>query len=218
MTTTRLSSVLAVPAALALATVLAACSPEVMPSDSEEAPVAPDSSDGGANDDADDGATAGGGLEGLYADSLHDGVETAAAGTAYIDIEGERLDFSGVECTLTDRDGGEALVFTVEGETAYGTTELAFVRNIGWLGFDYEEELVQVTHLGGTGDRGEFSDISMAQNAGDEEGGIEWYSGDGPDPMARIVDSDVTAIGTLSGTPGSENPQEGDFALAANCG
>ena len=217
---TPVTSLLTAPTALAIAGLLVACSPGGASVDdpAEPRPDASDSRDTGASSDESDGATAGAGLDGLYADSLHDGVETTAAGTAYIEVEGERLDFSGVECRVTDRDDGGAVNFSVQGETAYGTTELFFVRNIGYLGFEYEEELVQLTHLGGTGGRGEFSDISMAQNHGDEDGTITWSRGDGPDPMARIVGSDVTAIGTLSGTPGSDNAQEGDFALAANCG
>lgn len=202
---------------LATALMLVACSPGAgSGADTEQAPDA--GSDGAeTGSEASDDASTGGGIDQLYSESLHDGVEPAAAGTVYIEIEGERLEFGDLDCRFTERDDGGALTFNVEAETAYGLTELAFVRNIGWFGFDYEEELVQVTHVGGTGGR-ELNDISMAQNGGDEEGGIEWYRGDGPDPMAQIVGTDVTAIGTLAGLPGAENPQEGDFVLAANCG
>lgn len=214
MTTSRHSPVLTASTALAMAALLAACTPEASPGEDPEQDL--DSSESAEAESPDEPAS-GGGIDQLYSESLHDGVEPAAAGTAYIEIEGERLEFGGLECRLTDRDDGGALTFTVEAETAYGLTELSFVRNIGWFGFDYEEELVQVTHVGGTGGR-ELNDISMAQNGGDEEGGIEWYRGDGPDPMAQIVGSDVTAVGTLAGLPGAENPQEGDFVLAAHCG
>lgn len=185
---TRFSPMLAASTAVAMAALLAACSPDTITGDGpEQVPDVADSADTDTDTgtDAQGDSPAGMGLNTLYAESLHDGVDVAPAGTAYIDVEGERLDFSG----------------------------------IGWgdVGFDYEEELVQVSHLGGTGGRGEYSDISMAQNSGDEDGGIDWSRGDGPDPMVRIVGSDVTAIGTLEGHPGSEDPLEGTFAMAANC-
>ena len=217
-THSRFSPMLSVLAAVGMAALLTACSGDNAPDDIREQE--------GANADAmidaptqpDTPASAG--LDGLYSESLHSGIETAAAGTAYIEIEGERLEFSGIECKITERDNGEALLFNVEGETVYGTTELSVLRGIGWgVGFDYEEELVQVSHLAGTNGRDRDSaDISMAQNSGDQDGGINWHRGGGPDPLLQIVGANVTATGTLSGHPGSENPQEGDFVLAANCG
>lgn len=84
---------------------------------------------------------------------------------------------------------------------------------LGWtVGFDYEEELVQVSLLGG-----EFAQISMAQNSGDESGGIDWHRGDGPDPLLVVVGKDAMATGTLESHPGSENALAGTFVMAANC-
>lgn len=128
-------------------------------------------------------------------------------------IEGERLEFAGVECKFTDQEDAEAVNFTIKAETAHGPTGLWVSRAIGWnVGFDYEEELVQVSLLGG-----EFARISMAQNSGDENGGIRWHRGDGPDPLLAVVGTSVMATGTLQGHPGSESPLAGDFVMAANC-
>ena len=164
-----------------------------------------------------------GGLDTLYAESLHDGIETAAPGTAYITIDDERIDFTGLECNVTVGDGGSAVQFAVEGESSYGVTRLSVLRGIGWdVGSDYEEELVQVTHLKDAANVGSSlrwsssTNFSMAQNSGDENGGIKWRRGDGPDPMLRIVGSDVTAEGTLSGLRDSYG-SEYEFKMAANC-
>lgn len=206
-------------AAVGVTMLLTACGSDAEPDDVD----APADSAAAVDDAATDGDTAasaeqeastGGGIDGLESDALPDGVAPAAAGTAYIEIEGERLEFTGLECSFTDEEDAEAVNFTVEGQTAYGLTELWVSRVIGWgAGFDYEEELVQVSLLDG-----EFAEISMAQNSGDEDGGIEWHRGDGPDPLLAVVGSDVMATGTLEGHPGSENPQAGAFVMAANCG
>lgn len=168
-------------------------------------------------------SSGGGGLDTLYADSLHDGVETAAPGAAYITLDGERLDFTGLECNVTELDGGSAVRFAVEGATSYGVTKLSVLRGIGWdVGFEYEEELIQVTHVENSGDGSSSvdwnssSNFSMAQNSGDEDGGIKWRRGSGPDPMIRIVGSDVTATGTLSGMRDAYG-SEFAFEMAANC-
>lgn len=217
--------ILATPAiAVGLAVLLTACGSDADNDAAEAAPAGDDATEvdsaaeeSGTDADAEDDAS-GGGLHDLYAAELHAGVDPAEPGTAYIIIEGERLDFTGVECTLTEVEDFDSLQFIVQNDTDYGVTELSVSRAIGvGRGFDYEEELVQVTHLGGTGGR-ELNDISIAQNAGAEDGSIEWYRGDGPDPMLQIVGSDVTATGTLGPFPGSENPSEGEFSLAANCG
>ena len=208
-------SLIAVSTTLATALLLVGCSPESALNDDAGQVVEPTET---SETNGSDESSAGVGLDSLEADRLHDAVEPAAAGTAYIEIEGERLDFAGVECTADEREGAEILQFIVQGDTAYGRTELSLRRGIGPdLGFDYEEELVQVTHIGGTGGR-ELNDISNAQNGGDEDGTTEWFRGDGPDPMIRIVGSEVTATGTLAGLPGAENPHEGEFVLAAHCG
>lgn len=236
--TLRTSDMLTASAALGVALLLAACSTDADPADQADGAAGEDveatqsaAGDGAASDDSDDSGVSGdsgdgddsggeeeaqasGGIEGLYSDALPDGVETAAAGTAYIEIEGERLEFTGVECSFTDRDDAEAVNFTVEGETSRGLAELWVSRSIGWgVGFDYEEELVQVSHLGG-----EFAQISMAQNSGEEDGSIDWHRGDGPDPLIAVVGTDVVATGTLDGHPGSDDPQAGAFVMAANCG
>ncbi|MBX9470990.1 hypothetical protein [Microcella sp.] len=208
-------SLITVSTTLATALLLVGCSPESASTDEPgQAIEETESTETNANGES----ATGGGLDSLEADSLHDAVEPAAAGTAYIEIAGERLDFAGVECTADEREGAETVQFIVQGDTAYGRTELSLRRGIGPdLGFNYEEELVQVTHIGGTGGR-ELNDISNAQNGGDEDGSTEWFRGDGPDPMIRIVGSDISARGTLAGLPGAENPHEGEFVLAANCG
>lgn len=203
--------------AIGMAALLSACGDDAGPSDDPQADATveadgTDAADGSGADAQDEGAS-GGGIDGLESDALPAGVEPAVAGTAYIEIDGERLEFTGLECSFTDQDDAEAVNFTVEGQTKYGTTELWVSRAIGWnVGFDYEEELVQVSLLDG-----EFAEISMAQNSGDEDGGIRWHRGDGPDPLLQVVGSDVMATGTLEGHPGSENPQAGAFVMAANC-
>lgn len=213
----RFASILTVSAAVGVAVLLTACGGDDAPGDTQE-----QEADAGARIEAraKEDTPTGERLEGLYAESLHSGIEAATTGTAYIEIEGERLEFSGIECKITERDDGEALQFNVKGETTRGTTELSVLRGIGWgVGFDYEEELVQVTHLADSDGRDlDAVDISMAQNSGDEAGVKRWHRGNGPDPMFRIVGANVTATGRLSGHRGSENPQEGDFVLAANCG
>lgn len=226
MSPARFSPLLTATAVLGMATLLAACGGDATPDDTgagvtaasaDSTAAANAGDDGAAEDDSPaggDDTPAGGGIETLESDALHDGVETAAAGMAYVEIEGERLEFTDVECSITDEEDAKSVNFTVEGETSYGLTELWVSRSIGWgVGFDYEEELVQVSHLSG-----EVAEISMAQNSGDEDGGIDWHRGDGPDPLLAMVGSDVTATGALEGHPGSENPQEGAFVMAAHCG
>ncbi|MEX2470077.1 MAG: hypothetical protein WD396_10005 [Pseudohongiellaceae bacterium] len=216
VTCLRFASILTVSAAFGVALLLTACGGDGAPGGTTE-----QEANAGAMlvARAEEGTPTGERLEGLYAERLHSSIEAAVAGTAYIEIEGERLKFSGIECKITERDDGEALRFNVKGETTRGTTELSVLRGIGWgVGFDYEEELVQVTHLTDTDGRDLDSvDISMAQNSADEAGVKRWHRGNGPDPMFRIVGANVTAIGTLSGHRGSDNPQEGNFVLAANC-
>lgn len=183
-------------------------------SDAGDEEAITDEDTAGDSDDGDSEAVMSGGIDTLESDALHAGVEPAAPNTAYIEIEGERLEFTGVECSITNDTDAEAVNFTIENETSYGPTELWVSRAIGWnVGFDYEEELVQLSLVGG-----EFAQISMAQNSGEEDGSIEWHSGDGPDPLLTVMGSEVVATGTLEGHPGSDAPVAGEFVMAANCG
>lgn len=213
--------------AFGLVTLLAACGSESTADKTSDASGASAQTEQGPEADSGSEAKAhspgGGGLDTLHADSLHDGVETAAPGNAYITIDDERLDFTELECDVTELDGGSAMKFAVEGATSYGVTKLSVLRGIGWdVGFEYEEELIQVTHVEVSGDGNSFvdwnssSNFSMAQNSGDEDGGIKWRRGSGPDPMIRMVGSDVTATGTLSGMRDAYG-SEFAFEMAANC-
>jgi len=213
------SSLLSLSAAVGATMLVSACGSDAEPDSAEvpaDSPTSADSSASGDDtaDSTDQEASTGGGIDGLESAALPGGIESAAPGTAYIEIEGERLEFPGLECSFTDEEDAEAVNFTVEADTQHGLTELWVSRAIGWnVGFDYEEELVQVSLLDG-----EFAEISMAQNSGDEDGGTDWHRGDGPDPLLAVVGSEVMATGTLEGHAGSDNPEAGQFVMAAHCG
>jgi len=223
MSNNSLSPITAPAIAFGLVALLAACGSESTNDTSGASAQTQEEREANSDSNTEAKSSEGGGLDTLYAESLHDDVETAAPGAAYITINGERLDFTGLECDLTDLDGGSAVQFAVEGETSYGVTRLSVWRGIGWdVGFEYEEELIQVTHLQDAADANKparwstATNFSMAQNSGDEDGGIKWHRGDGPDPMLRIVGSDVTATGTLTGL-GDAYGSEYAFTMAANC-
>lgn len=223
MSNNSLSPIKAPAIAFGLLALLAACGSESTNETSDANAQTQEEREANRESNTETQSSGGGGLDTLYAESSHEDVETAAPGTAYINIDGERLEFTGLECDVTEGDGGSAVQFDVEGETSYGLTKLSVLRGIGWdVGFEYEEELIQVTHLqdaAGSGSPARWStatNFSMAQNSGDEDGTINWHRGDGPDPMLRIVGSDVTAKGTLTGLADSYG-SEFEFTMAANC-
>ncbi|MFV2198631.1 hypothetical protein [Nocardiopsis sp. LOL_012] len=191
-----------------------------------EEPVGTNASEGGApsesagsvsgGDDA-DGAESGAALDELFADALHD-VVSAEAGTAYIEVDGTRLEFDEPSCDHTEAEGGERLSVLATGNDAgLGPIELRMTREIGPdLGWNWEDEFVQLTLIGGTPER-ELNSISMVQHGRERGGSPEWQRGSGPSPLIRAVGQEVTATGTLADAPMAQDPLSGAFTAAAHC-
>ncbi|MBE1457879.1 hypothetical protein H4W79_002093 [Nocardiopsis terrae] len=189
---------------------------EPAPSDASAAGVPSDGA--GAVSDGEEDAAPGEALDELFADSLHD-VAPAAAGTAYIEVDGTRLEFDELSCEHMEAEGGERLSVLATGEDAdLGPIELRMTREIGPdLGWNWEDELVQLTLVGGTRDR-ELNSISMVQHGRERGGSPEWDHGSGPSPLIRAMGEEATATGTIADAPMSQDPLSGDFTAAAHCG
>lgn len=176
-----------------------------------------DSGDDAESGEAEPDVASGAALD-FRADSLHDDVEPAAAGSAYIEAGGERFEFSDIECSIDDAANGGNFTLIVQAETHEGPTELRMIRAVGDTGWAWVEDLVQLTLVGGTETR-ESNSIAMAQLNVDESGNeVDWLSGDGTLPLIRVVDNQATASGALKGTMFSDDPAAGSFTAAANCG
>lgn len=159
-------------------------------------------------------------LDELYADGLHEGVAPAAPGTAYIEIEGERFEFTSLSCTVNDEPGRGQFIVSASDESTGSGHMLYLSREIGAdLGFNFENEHVQLAHLIVSGDDETMAQYSnsMAQHARDEGEAPDWLEGAGESPLVRVVGDEATAIGTLEGVMFAEEPLEGDFVAAATC-
>lgn len=177
--------------------------------------------DGGTDSGTDGGAGSSDYLDDLYADSLHDAVTPAAAGTAYIEIGGERFEFTTVDCSVHDTPGAAYVRITASDDAEGAGHKLYFDRTVGPdMGWSFEDEKVQLalmTTLPGENETGAVSN-SMAQSQRDLDSDIEWLSGSADDsPMIRAVGSEVTASGVLQRVPGAPEPLEGDFVAAGTC-
>lgn len=171
-----------------------------------------------AASDGDNGTGAGEALDELFTDTLHD-VASAATGTAYIEVDGTRLEFDEPTCEHVVEEGGERLTVLATGDDPdFGPIELRMTREIGPdLGWNWEDESVQLTLIGGTPER-ELNSISMVQHGRDQGGSPEWAQGSGPSPLIRATSEEVTATGTLADAPMAEKPLSGDFTAAVHCG
>lgn len=214
--------------AVAVAAVLAGCGGDGS-ADDEAVGAAVDESaaeqatdgDGGTDEGADGGAGNSDYLDDLYADSLHDAVTPAAAGTAYIEIGGERFEFTTVDCSVHDTPGAAYVRITASDDTEGAGHKLYFDRTVGPdMGWSFEDEKVQLalmTTMPSENETGAVSN-SMAQSQRDLDSDIEWLSGSADDsPMIRAVGSEVTASGVLQRVPGAPEPLEGDFVAAGTC-
>ncbi|MGC0272804.1 hypothetical protein ACO0LV_07375 [Pseudactinotalea sp. Z1739] len=159
-------------------------------------------------------------LDELYADGLHEGVAPAAPGTAYIEIGGERFEFTTLSCTVNDEPGRGQFIVSASEESTGSGHRLYLSREIGAdLGFNFENEHVQFAHLIDSGDDEAMAQYSnsMAQHGRDEGEEPDWLEGAGESPLVRAVGDEATAIGTLAGVMFAEEPLEGDFVAAATC-
>ena len=172
----------------------------------------------GANDQNEAGSSPDETLDELFADAPHD-VPPAEPGTAYIEIDGTRLEFDEPSCEHAELEGGERFsVLATGNDSEFGPIELRMVREIGPdLGWNWEDEFVQLTLIGGVPDR-ELNSISMAQHGREQGGSPEWDHGSGPSPLIRTTGEEATATGNLGKFPMAQEPLTGDFVTAVHCG
>lgn len=156
-------------------------------------------------------------LDELYADSLHAGVTPAPAGTAYIEVAGERFEFESLDCTINDELERGQFIVAARGETSGSGHILYLSRQIGAdIGFNFEDEHVQLALLMTENGESRMSN-SMAQHEREQGEAAEWVHGSGTHPLVRVVGSQATATGTLKGVPFAPDPAEAEFVAAASC-
>ena len=220
-------------AAAAVALTLAACaadepetqSIELAPAQEQEQtePAADDEQsqgeEGGPGDGTDGGEPAGSSeyLDELRADALHDGVDPAAPGTAYIEYVSGRLEFSKVTCSLSE-DAGKEHLYIVASEDTEGVGHMMYMnRSIGEeIGWDWEDELVQLALLGERNGEPRMSN-ALAQHDRPKDGDPEWLKGEGASPLVRIVGDAATSTGSFDEVPSAAEPVGGSFVAAATC-
>ena len=211
----RIHPTMAAAAALVL---LAACGQEPPAPDVDPAPAGSEPADvpGAA------APTAGGDyVEQLHSDSLHPGITPADPGTAYIEAAGQRIEFTTVQCSISEDARGENFNATASDDSAGAGHMLYMVRRIGpSVGWAWEDEHVQLalltTPAGDGSNLARFSN-SMAQQNRDQGGEPKWLSGSGQSPLVRLVGNQATGTGTLEGMVLAESPVEGDFVAALTC-
>jgi len=157
-------------------------------------------------------------LEELFAEALHEGITPAAPGTAYIEVAGQRFDFDEVTCSLGEKPGAEQLHIDVSEERS-GSGHLMYIeRSIGAdIGWNWEDEFVQLAVLGEAEDGSPQMSNSLVQHDRPEDGDPKWHRGEGVSPLIRIVGKEVTTTGSLGGVPFAPEPLEGEFVAAATC-
>lgn len=159
-------------------------------------------------------------LDELYAESLHEGVEPASPGTAYIEVAGERIEFSDLDCIVDETPGASRFRVEARGD-ADGVGHILYLdREIGpEIGWSFEDELVQLALLttAATEEAPDRFSNSLAQHGREEGEQPEWAEGSGPSPLIRAVGQQATATGSLDGAMFADAPLEGDFVAAATC-
>lgn len=179
-------------------------------------------SDGSGIDRGDDHAAGqlAEGLDELFSDALHEGVEPAASGTAYIEVEGQRYVFTDVACEVhDDPDAGRFNVVAYEEAGGIGH-QLYFKRTIGDdVGWNWEDEYVQlaVQILEGGEDAMNQYHSSLAQHEREQGAAPEWELGDGTSPLVRVVGKQATATGVLEALMLHDEAVEGEFIAAVTC-
>ncbi|GFZ92183.1 hypothetical protein [Nesterenkonia alkaliphila] len=184
----------------------------------EPEPAAPEEEDEEASNAADAPQPATDPLDTLFADSVHNGIASASPSSAYIEVDGQRFEFGDVSCSIVDEpDQQHFAVTAVEEATGH---LMYFSRSIGEnIGFNWEDEHVQLSLLTTPGDEGELDQYSNSMAQHDRERGAapEWFHGSGTSPLIRVVGSEATASGVLTGIPFAEAPTEGPFIAAVAC-
>lgn len=216
MTPVRRPTRLLLAAATATAALaLSACSPSESALD--ESTTSPNQVDE-QSEDSTHSTSSEGVLDSLDAPALHNGVEPATPGTAYIDVEGTRLDFTVSSCDLIAGETGDRYIGLATGDTALGYAELRWDRSIGdGVGWAWIDEYVQLS-LADDEAVSRFSN-SLIQLEQDQDGTVSWDHGSAAElPVLRVQGPLATAAGTLAAAPVAESPLDGDFIASMHCG
>lgn len=206
-------------AVTATALALAGCSADAPDTDEPAAHGADDGADTSAEGQATDDTASGGVLDSLEAPALHTDVEPADPGTAYIEIDGARLELAINSCDLISNDDGDRYIGLASGDTVAGPTELRWDRSIGdgngWAWIDEYVQLSIATDVDGT----TLMSNSMIQLEQDQDGTVRWDSGSAAElPVLRVQGPLATAAGTIDAVPFAEEPLTGEFIASMHCG
>lgn len=153
----------------------------------------------------------------LFVSTLHD-LNMPDPGTAWIEVDGERIEFPTARCKHEEFELGERLSASANvNDDTHGPTEISVKREVGdGVRLPFEYELVQLTLVGGTETR-TSNGIGMLQHSHYKKDGFKWLRGSGDIPAVRIVGQQLTAQGNLEASPFSERPLIGKFTLALSC-
>lgn len=156
-------------------------------------------------------------LDVLYSEELHTDVQPAAPGTAYIEVAGERFEFSDLTCTISEQPGREQFIVAAGQETTGAGHQLTLSRQIGAdIGFSFEEEHVQLSLLV-TQDGTEKMSNTMAQHEREQGQPAQWIHGSGTAPLIHVVERQATARGVVAGVPHAPISTDSEFVAAATC-
>lgn len=187
--------------------------------DAETSTGSPETSPNSQSTETPQNAPAADGPAELYVTTVHD-VEIPDAGTAWIEVEGTRIELGDATCDYNDAlENSESLATNayIMNHPDHGDVQLSTARAVGdGKRTPFESDRVQLSLIGGSEFR-ENNGISSVSHYRDAKG-HDWDFGEGEPPIIRAHGDIVTAVGVLEGVPFAEKPLEGTFRLALNCG
>ncbi|MGY6498191.1 MAG: hypothetical protein ACXIUP_08190 [Microcella sp.] len=164
-------------------------------------------------------ASGGGVLDSLDAPELHTGIEPADPGTAYLVVDGTRLDFTIESCDLLATDAGERHIGFATGDTELGPAQLRWDRSIGdGVGWAWIDEYLQLSIEDAGTDPTRYSN-SIIQLEQDVDGTVRWDHGSAAElPILRVQGPLATTAGELDAAPVADAPLTGVFTGSMHCG